>query len=146
VPLRSGGYGIGVVARMDGGGGILGYFFGPKTGHLPSLEVARGKEASDALLVCKLGDLGLLKDIWKVLGRIEPWRRAEWPIPVFLRTDRVSGTHHKVIYADDNLLREVDLLPCSAQEAATLPEDGLYGAGAVERVLTKLLSETSHLE
>jgi hypothetical protein len=41
VPLRDGGYAIGVVARMDRKGSVLGYFFGPRYDEPPKLaEVA----------------------------------------------------------------------------------------------------------
>jgi hypothetical protein len=36
VPLRDGGYAVGLVARMDNRGGVLGYFFGPRRDDVPS--------------------------------------------------------------------------------------------------------------
>lgn len=38
VPVRDGGLAVGVVARMDGKGGVVGYFFGPRRNDVPALE------------------------------------------------------------------------------------------------------------
>ncbi len=51
VPLRNGGYALGVVARRDGRGGIIGYFFGQKYSAPPSLDEVTSKTATDAILV-----------------------------------------------------------------------------------------------
>jgi len=140
VPLRNGGYALGVVARLDGNGGIIGYFFGPKYYAPPSLDEVTDKTASNAILVSNFGDLGLRRGKWKRIGKDPRWDRNQWPIPPFVRTDAVSGVHRKAIYTEDNLNTERALLPCSLVEAATLPRDGIAGYGAVEIKLTKLLS------
>ena len=146
VPLRSTGYAIGLIARTNCKGIGIGYFFGPKSDSVPSLGLANAKAPSDALLVAKFGDLGLLEGRWKVLGRLQSWKRQDWPIPVFVRTDLISGVYHKVVYSEDNLLTEIELLPCSAKEASELPKDGTSGDGAVELKLTKLLYQTTQAE
>lgn len=140
VPLRDGGYAVGVVARLDGRGGVIGYFFGPKSGVPPSLDEVTDKTANDAVLVSNFGDLGLVRGKWKRIGKAPDWNRDRWPIPPFVRTDAVSGAHRKVIYTEDNLNTEKTLLPCSSTEATTLPKDGIAGYGAVEIQLTKLLA------
>ena len=141
VPLRSGGFAIGLVARMDGKGSVIGYFFGPSHKEIPSsLDFTKGLTPDDAIFIAHFGDLGLLKGTWKVLGEREPWIREKWPLPAFVRTDVISGKHRKVLYFEDNLLKEVQLVPIVAETAKRLPEDGIFGAGAVEIRLTKLLS------
>ncbi len=50
VPLRDGGFALGVVARMDGKGAVIAYLFGPRSEALPSLEAVGSKRATDAVL------------------------------------------------------------------------------------------------
>lgn len=146
IPLKCNGYALGVVARMDKKGGVIAYFFGPKHASMPSLDDSVGNKASDAIFVAKIGDLGLLDGSWRVLGKHPDWIRGEWPLPVFVRTDVVSGEHKKVIYREPDLIREDQLLPCSPEDATKLPQDGSWGSKAVEAKLAKLLSETAHPE
>ena len=68
VPLPSGGYARGVVARTAPKGKILlGYFFGPPLdqGADPRLESLNAK---DAILCVRFGDLGLIEGHWPILG------------------------------------------------------------------------------
>ena len=44
VPLQNGGYSLGLVARADGEGGVLGYFFGPRREQLPTKADTQGLE------------------------------------------------------------------------------------------------------
>ena len=140
VPLGPNEYALGVVARMNGRGGILGYFFGPKFEVVPPLETTEGLTVKGAIFVSKFGDLGFLEGTWKVIGRHGVWRREEWPIPAFVRTDVISGKHRKVVYPEDDFSTETQLIPIDPVAAEKLPEDGTFGAGAVELRLTKLLS------
>lgn len=140
VPLRSGGNATGIIARMDGKGGIIGYFFGPVHGTPPSLAAIQHNRPDEAILVANFGDLGLARGEWKVLGRSSVWDREAWPVPAFVRRDAVTGTPKKVIYRELNFDTEIALLPCSPEEAELLPRDGVMGYGAVEIRLTSLLS------
>lgn len=141
VPLRDGRSAVGVVARIDGKGGAIGYFFGPACAKIPSAEALVRLAPKDAVLVANFGDLGLLRGRWKVVGQIEPWQRDEWPLPLFVRRDVINGTPRKVVYREPDFHAEVELLPCSEEEAKRLPEDGVMGSGFVEIRLTKLLAD-----
>src|SRR6266478_2941838 len=87
VPLRTGGYARGVVARASSKGKVLlGYFFGPRlvssdAGELGDLDPAK------AILRVRFGDLGLINGEWTIRSRIVRWNRSEWPMPDFLRED-----------------------------------------------------------
>jgi hypothetical protein len=143
VPLRNGGYALGVIARTDGKGGAIGYFFGPAYSVPPSLDDVIDKNANNAILVSNFGDIGLQRKKWKlIIGRASSWDRNQWPIPPFVRTDAISGKNRKVIYDEDNLNTEKSLVSCSPEEAAILPKDAIAGYGAVEMKLTKLLDPT----
>lgn len=138
VPLREGGYGLGVVARKGKHGILLGYFFGPRRESLPSLAETEKLTPRETVLVERFGDLGLRDRTWTLLGASGSWTREAWPIPEFRRTEVPSGKTWKVIYIDDPRIpgREE---PCSPEVAATLLPDRLAGAGAVEIRLTELL-------
>jgi Immunity protein 26 len=141
VPLRDGGFAAGVIARAMPckEGVLLGYFFGPRRLVPPKLEMLCGLSAVDALMVEIFGDLGIINGEWPLLGRTDGWDRNAWPIPEFGRFEELTGRAFKVIYDDDNpnrVLREEQIDP---GELTGLQKDGLSGAGAVERRLTRLL-------
>ena len=136
VPLREGGFAIGLVARANRDGVLLGYFFGPRRDALPSLADAQGLVPADAVLVGKFGHLGLKQGKWPVLGQVEDWNRDAWPMPAFVRYEELTGQSFKVIYDGDDpnrLIREEEISPGTAEQG---PKDGLMGAGFVEKVLT----------
>lgn len=139
VPLRNGGYARGVVARTSLEGKVLfGYFFGPR---LVSTDVAglHGLNPGDAILRVVFGDLGLIKGEWPIYGTVPNWQRSEWRMPDFVR--RAPGLKPKVVrYADADPTRveaeyEID-------NDFGLATDSLFGYGALEIKLTKLLGPT----
>jgi hypothetical protein len=139
VPLRDGGFGVGVLARANPGGVLLGYFFTPRRSEVPTLDDVADLKPADAVLVGKFGHLGLTGGTWPIIGRLEDWARVEWPMPVFVRYEELSGRSFKVFYDDDDpnkLIREEQVAPGEAERG---PKDGLMGAGFAEKVLTKLL-------
>ena len=141
VPLRDGGFGVGVVARANPRGCVLGYFFGPRHPDVPTLEDVRGLKPGDAVLVRKFGDLGLLEKTWPILGRLADWERREWPMPVFGRYEELTGRSFKVFYDDNDpikVIREEQVAPGDAEQR---PGDGLMGSGFAEILLTRLLGE-----
>lgn len=138
VPLRDGGYVLGLVARANPEGVLAGYFFGSARRGLPSLSEPE-PGPMDAVLVGRFGHLGLAQGKWPLLGRQAGWDRSKWPMPVFVRYEELTGRTFRVFYddADPNLvLREEEVTPGPAEQA---PKDGLMGAGFVERVLTRLV-------
>jgi hypothetical protein len=142
VPLRGGGFAAGFIARAmpRKEGVLLGYFFGPKRDTVPTLDEISSLSASDAALVERFGDLGILDGTWPLVGHTDRWDRDAWLTPTFGRSEELTGRAFKVIYDDtdpNRVLREERIDP---SELATLPKDGLSGAGAVERILTRLLS------
>ncbi len=139
VPLRNGGYALGLIARLDGEGRVLGYFFGPRREQLPTKEDIADLSATCAILIRLFGDLGLIQGDWPIIYQSNSWYRADWPVPGFARIAVDERWATRVEYSEDDLsyLRE---LPISLEEAHSLPEDGLSGSGALEIRLTKLLS------
>jgi hypothetical protein len=137
VPLRTGGYALGVLARATGNGPAFGYFFGPRREVIPSISDVVTLGPQLAVLAANFGDLGLLEGKWPVLGQEAGWDRDRWPLPAFGRVDEVANKAWRVIYSDN--LEVVAEQPCPVSNARQLPKDGLSGYGAVEKRLTKLL-------
>lgn len=139
VPLRTGGFGLGLVARASSSGILLGYFFGVRSSEQPSSEDCVGLTQADAILVARFGDLGLKQGDWRVIGPAREWERRKWPVPIFMRAEQLSGRTYEVFYDDNDpgLLLGERLVPSNAPDRG-LP-DGLLGAGAVEKALTRLL-------
>ncbi|HVZ87865.1 MAG TPA: immunity 26/phosphotriesterase HocA family protein [Polyangia bacterium] len=139
VPLREGGFAVGVVARANPDGVLVGYFFGPRHDAAPTLDDVRDLKPQDAVMVGKFGHLGLTQRKWPVLGRVDGWNRADWPMPVFVRYEELSGRSFRAFYDDDDpnkLLREEQVSPGAAEQG---PKDTMMGAGFVEKRLTSVL-------
>ncbi len=140
VPLRTGEYGLGRAVRIDGRGGVLGYFFGMAQEQVPSKEAVAILTPAEAVLIRHCGDLGIIEGKWPIIGHDIPWCREDWPVPAFARIDEYEGKAWKVEYSDTDgtsVIREISI---SLEEAHDLPEDGLSGYGALEIRLTKLLT------
>ena len=140
VPLRDGGYALGLVARMNGKGSVLGYFFGPWREQCPTKEDTQGLSSADAILVRLFGDLGLLEGKWPILGRSDLWDRADWPLPAFARIAVDKSRAWRVEYSEADINQVVREVPVNPNKVSHLPEDGLSGSGALEIRLTQLLS------
>jgi hypothetical protein len=138
VPLRNGGFSLGVVARSPGRGKVLlGYFFGEKFPSPPRPSDLPPLLPENALKAVKFGDLSLMTGEWPVVGHLQNWDRDNWPMPKFIR--RAPFTSARLVsYADDDPSKEVAEEPCNS-DAEGYEEDGLMGAGFVELLLTELL-------
>jgi hypothetical protein len=139
VPLRDYGYGVGIAARVDGKGGVLGYFFGPRRTELPALSELTALSAGDSVLVQQFGDLSLIKREWPVIGHLPEWDREHWPMPAFGRHEELSGRALKVEYSSGDLNSPIRETSISPAECDLLPKDGILSSGAVEIVLTHTL-------
>jgi hypothetical protein len=138
VPLDGGGYAIGVLARADGRGCLLGYFFGPRRSELPGAEGVCALAPEDAARVMLVGDTGLLDGRWPIVHRPERWDRGRWPVPAFARHYN-RDTAFRVVY-DDVTLSTLRETRCSPEDVRGLPEDAALTEAAVVFVLSKLLS------
>jgi hypothetical protein len=142
IPLRNGGFATGVVARSTPrGGGILGYFYGPRRSIVPKVSEVIGQKPSDAIVARIFGDLELIRGNWPILGQSQHWNREDWPMPVFVRREPFTNRIFKVYRSDKNPNHvEKEELVSSEAEVFGLQSDSLSGAGAVEIILTKLLA------
>lgn len=139
VPLRDGGFAVGVVARATAKGKvILCYFFGPRRTSVPTLAEVESLIPNNAILVVRVGDLALLRGEWPIIGKAQSWNRSDWPMPAFVRRDPLSRKAWRVYYSDDNpnLVTREEPEPFES----TLDRDSVLGSGAAELVLTKILT------
>jgi hypothetical protein len=141
VPLPSGGYGVGVVARANGKGEVFGYFFGPRRSTVPTLKEVSGATPKDAVLLRLFGDLGLIRGEWPILGTDPTWTHERWPMPGLLHRDDVTGKMSLRYYDEEKLGLFVREEPCDRALADSAPRDGLSGQGALEVRLDGLLCD-----
>ena len=137
VPLDDGTFAAGLIARVKGNV-LFGYFFGPTTVAPAELTTLAHLTPGDAVLVGMFGVVGLRQGRWPMLGGIEGWDRAAWPIPVFVRHDELTGQTFRVFYDDKNpnkVLGEELISPGGSTDGV---RDGLMGARFVELVLNDL--------
>jgi hypothetical protein len=142
VPLKDDGFAIGIIVRGDySTKGGLGYFFGQRYLSLPSGEETYSKNKDNAIFICLFGDLGIITGKWPLISDGKPFIREEWPVPLFHRLDPLQESKAIIVeYNEDHIMG----LPLRETITATnkileFPNAGLYGSGAVEIELTKLL-------
>ena len=141
IPLRRGGYALGLVARRPRRGTVmLGYFFGPARNKLPTPEELTRVRAEHAQLVCRMKDTPVHRGVWQIVGRHAHWRRKDWPMPAFLRREGLSGRGIRIEYDGDNLTTPAREVPASVPEGA-LPEDVVLDETRVLETLMLILSE-----
>jgi hypothetical protein len=140
VPLRRG-WALGVVSRSDGPHKLLGYFFGPVLDDPPRHPAELTPR--DARLIAQFSDLGIREGRWQAIGPTPQFTRAGWPVPTFGHIDDlVPGRGWRVRY--DEQLHEIERASVPADTLDGLPDDGLYGATALERALERVISPDAH--
>lgn len=139
VPLEGGGYARGVVARLAPKGKVLlGYFFGPRLASDSDVK-STNLRAEEAVLCIRFGDLGLIKNLWPIVGSIAQWDRTKWLMINTVRRDVLGMPKPILVRYDDG-----DPSKVVAEEVLDsdreLPIDGLAGYRFVEAVLSKKLA------
>jgi hypothetical protein len=147
VPLPSGGFASGIVARTTTRGRVLlGYFFGPRRPGPGTVDDLNDPSAERAILVARFGDMSLIRGEWPILGRSQDWERDEWPMPAFVNRDPLSGRAWRIEYADDDPNALINRTPIAVAETAGLEVDRVCGAGSIEMQLDQLLSNAESSE
>ena len=144
VPLTFGGYAIGVAARANRRGAVLGYFFGGWYESVPDADDVGQLTPSRAVLAQVFGDLGLVRGSWRVIAPLPGRRREDWPMPAFGRREELTGRCIRVEYSDDDPNSSPREIPVAAEECDRLPEDGAAGYRFVEAKLSTLVAGRPH--
>lgn len=135
VPLRSDGYGIGIVARKYRSV-LLGYFWKKKFLEVPKDFDLSTLKKEEAFWIKQFGIRGLEKGDWKVIGSIPNFKPDDWEVPKFVREVEPFGKH--VITYDDKL-KLVNQVKVPDDFNEPYPKDGVAGYGFVELKLTDFL-------
>lgn len=85
--------------------------------------------AEQAVLVARVGDLGLLEGQWQVVGTVDDFAPERWPVPLFRCYQDPPGRWVVRDY-NDKLERVNKEVRVTAAEVEGLPDDGLYGSEA----------------
>lgn len=142
LPIKNGGYVIGIAARVAlNGGYVLTYFFGPRRQTPPMLSELVGFSPSAALTVARCSDLGLVTGEWQVIGHLPNWNREDWPIPKFIRRHPTNEWAYLVEYVHDRKLKEHSAVRCDPNITG-YPEDGAWGYVYAQNKLDLLLPPT----
>lgn len=137
VPLKSGGYARGLIARTSPKGkGIYGYFFGPRLENVQGV-VLEDIQPSKSILRLMFGDLGFIKKEWPIIGKVKNWNRTLWPMPDFIRRNPIDKTAVLVRYCDTDTMKIESEL--TANYDTDLPIESASGYVAVQIKLEKLL-------
>jgi hypothetical protein len=141
VPLGNDRYGVGLIARVAPKGRILlGYFFDRFFRGVPSLSDIANLTPDKAVEVLRFGDLSLFKSKWPILGKLPDWDGSRWPTPHYIRRDLLVPRAWRVEYSDrdpSKVVRE-ERVP---HDTTGIGSDSLYGAGAIEITLRKLMEK-----
>ncbi|WP_421695366.1 Imm26 family immunity protein [Aestuariivirga sp.] len=152
VPLGDGEFALGLVARRAPRAAmIFGYFFGPTMSSIPSTSQIPDLLRLGVVLRCRFGDLALLNGKWHAIGKVPAWNRRAWPMPLFyrdeyelLRPPDSSATRLFLIKRSDDNPAKVEWEQRVLELPSDVLQDSLYGAGAVEILLRKLLVENDN--
>jgi hypothetical protein len=141
VPLPTGGYGLGVVARRRKNK-MLAYFSAERCPSTPTLQAAAGLKAPDAVLVALVSVMAISEGKWPVIGHLKDWHREDWPIPDFHRYSDTLETYYRVHYSGDTL----DERPSEVEmeNDGGLPSGGSFGYDAAVAVLEMRLAKPSN--
>ena len=145
VPLKCGGYGVGLITRMTRRGRVLlCYFFQPAVSTIPDVSELSDLRPEDAVKAIRIGDLNLYGKEWPIIGKLPSWERTKWPVPLFVRRSELSEKAWLVYYSDEDpgQVEREESVPFPTTEHETA---GLYGAGAVELLLTRLLCASEQM-
>ena len=135
VPLKDGGFSVGLVARQDKSI-LLGYFFDTYFSEKPSNVDDFNFDKNNVCLICLFGIVGLKSNEWTVIGDLPNWDKQEWLVPTFKQKDPLLNIYYAITYDDD--LNEVSRIKISEDDAKTLFNSGVHGSGVVESILSKL--------
>jgi hypothetical protein len=146
VPLRGGELSaVGVVARTPDrvDGPMLGYLFAPFDTAETAADQLRALRPAHAVLIAQLkrGSTGAEGSThWPLLGRVDGWDRADWPVPQFIRNDKQRRQSFKVSY--DDRLRFVREVPATGSGLDHLSAWEPLASAQVTAELVRVLGAT----
>lgn len=140
VPLNPRGFALGLVARRGRKRGVaLAYLFRWYYDSIPEIADLSELEPTDAIKAIRISDYGLVKSEWPIIGKYEPFVRSKWPMPEFAMRQEFAGRRWVLQFSDDDPTEVVNRQLTEIADITNHEPVEVYGAGAVEIVLSKLL-------
>lgn len=142
VPLRDdSSFGLVLIVGHDGVGAAIGYLFDSIHPDQPTdVTQLTGIGPENVLRASRFGDLGLMNGTWLVVGQHPSWQEQEWPLLEFGGRRWAGKYAFTAVYEPEDVSRKNREEPITEDEYELLPRDAFSGSGAVEIVLTHLLS------
>lgn len=134
VPLKTGGYGIGIAVCLGPRGSVVARFFAPVRDSVPELSEIEHFTENDSVYVEHFSGEALQDGSWQIIGKLPDWDSYEWPIPKFgwfqPFSDKPGGRAFEM-ELDENLktFRQKEV---SISHFETLPYEGKVGSKTVE--------------
>lgn len=149
IPATDGrGYLVAVVARAEDsyslGAIILVYIFGPRWDGVPKFENIGKLDPDNALSIVRTGVRRIIEGRWPVIGIIDPFNKADWPIPIFGGISlSAPGFAWLVRYSEDRVGYGAprEEWQVSPEEARRYPADATNGVDVAAFDATKKLQE-----
>ncbi|MEZ2390696.1 hypothetical protein AB6813_14355 [bacterium RCC_150] len=115
---------------------MISCFFGPD-----ALEASKSGKLSreHTLAVLQMGPLGFTQSGWPVIGTLPGWDRDAWRVTTFKSWPTGLVQPEARSYADFGIKSLVSRRQINEAEAASLPDDGLYGHLMIPSMLEKLI-------
>jgi hypothetical protein len=127
---------LGVAARVYKGNVMISCFFRPD-----ALEASKSGKLSRelALAVWQMGPLGFTQSGWPVIDMLPGWDRDAWKVTTFKSWPAGFAQPEARSYSDSGIKSLVSRRSIDEAEAASLPEDGLYGHLMIPYMLEQLI-------
>jgi hypothetical protein len=142
VPLKTGGYGIGIAVCVGPRGTLVGRFFGPVRDSVPAISELENLTETDSIHIEHFRDDGLRDGSWSVIGQHPLWDSYNWPIPRFgwfqPFADRPGGRAFEM-ELDENL-RTFRQKEVPIEHYKALPYEGVVASQAAEITLALVLT------
>ncbi|MDJ1482702.1 Imm26 family immunity protein [Cytophagaceae bacterium YF14B1] len=142
VPLSEKGYCVGLITHIHPRNKVpLGCFFRKLYSQVPTIIDREIIKKENVILVKRFGIQGFDEGTWSIIGKLDTFDKAEWPIPVFLR--RPGSAPVCLVYYNEDLEETGSENIPEGADLSLYYEDGLGGSGFVEKRLTKLFLQIS---
>lgn len=153
IPLPSGGWALGLVARRRIGTGRKGrrifcYFFGPRVSEPGDFGWPIKGLPNDRVLFARTGDEALMRGRWVVIGKDADFSKANWPMPKFKRGPGMGGgpdwkKRAILVRYDDDLENAYDEEVVIIEDESKYPDDADVGYLAMEDAIDRAMQERS---
>jgi hypothetical protein len=146
VTLEHGGYIRGVLARANSKNySAFSYFFLPQYNSVTDAVIDDYLTLTNAICANCHSDWGLRSNRWKIIGKISPWVREDWPLPIFGSADPVLSEWGELRYRNEKTLELEHEEQVPIDKVIHLPEDGACGDEVLDGILEIYMKNLSNV-